>query len=311
MINETRIIPRVLIAAPTSIRHGHLLNEWVKHLDSLSYPNFDVCLVDTSGGGSYFKRLQKKKLSSVILQLGEEKNQRKVFERKIILMKHKWNIKDQHPIQMLAEAREKIRQYFLENDYDYLFWLDDDIFIPTNGIQRLIKYKKDNVGFYVHVFPEGMHKPCLLKSGEIIMGQGLEYFSFAEIDEFKRFVSRYKRNKLSTREKHLSYFLIKDKKYPQLLKIYGVGLGCLLCSRKVVESIKFSSHTGFVYGEDLWYFSKANEAGFDFWCDTNVRAIHKNTDWNIVSKSKKEIGFAVAYGPVNAKGIDIIDRRKK
>jgi len=186
-----RMIPKVLVCAPTSQRHGHLLKEWMKHLNSLSYPNFDVCLIDTTlNSNKYYKRLLKKRLHNVILQLGDNKKVRKVFERKVIVLQHKWNPKEQHPIQMLADAREKIRQYFLESDYDYLFWLDDDIFIPVNGIQRLLKYRKDYVGFYVHVFPKGMHRPCVLKSGEIVAGQGIQYFSFAEINEFKEFVKK-------------------------------------------------------------------------------------------------------------------------
>ncbi|GAG57115.1 unnamed protein product, partial [marine sediment metagenome] len=41
-------IPKVLIGAPTSDRHKHLLEDWIKSLDSFTYPNIDVLLVDTS-----------------------------------------------------------------------------------------------------------------------------------------------------------------------------------------------------------------------------------------------------------------------
>lgn len=307
-----RLIPKVLIAAPVSERHKHLLNEWIKHLDSLSYPNFDVCLIDTTlKHDRYFDRISKKKLGSTTLQFGDS-NQKVKFNKKIITLKHRWDPNKLHPVQMLAHAREKVRKYFLKKDYKYLFWLDDDIFIPQNGIQKLISHKKDQVGFYVHVFPKGQHRPCILKGGEIIFGKGREYFSFAEIDEYKRFVKKFKENKLTLKEKHLVPFMIQDKLRPQLFKAYGVGIGCLLCSRKVVEAIPFRTHPTFVDGEDLWYFAESNEKGFDFWCDTSVRPRHENTEWDsVVRSSKRDMGFAVAHGPVDAKGIDIIDRRKK
>ena len=311
---ETRnmLLPKVLVVCPTSSRHGHLLDKWVKHLDLLSYPNFDVMLIDnTIDSDKYFKRLQTKKLKNIILQVGEDEKNRTVFERKIIVQKHEWDQKKQHPIQMLADCREKIRQYFVEQkEYSYLFHLDDDIFIPTNGIQRLLAYKKDCVGYYVHVFPKGMHKPCVFKSSGIFIGKGLDYYSFAEINSYKAFVRKFKASRLTNQEKHLIPFLIKDLKFPQLIKVYAVGLGCLLTSRKVMEAIQFRSHPSFVYGEDLWFFKEATEKGFEFYCDTDIRPRHENTDWSIVRRSPKEMGFALAIGPENPKGIDIIKRTK-
>jgi hypothetical protein len=162
-LNEKNIIPRVLICTPTSDRHRDVCLKWLEHLNTLNYPNFDVCLVEnTLENTEYYEELKK----------------HKVHDKEIIVLRHEWDPKLQHPVQMLADAREKARKYFLENKYDYLFWIDDDIFIPKNGIQRLLSYNKDCVGFYVHVFPKNRRKPYLLKSGEIIMGSGLDFFKF-------------------------------------------------------------------------------------------------------------------------------------
>jgi hypothetical protein len=168
------------------------------------------------------------------------------------------------------------------------------------------------VGYYVHVFPKGMHKPCIFKSSGIIMGKGLEYYSFAEINSYKAFVRKFKASRLTTKEKHLIPFMIKDQKHPQLIKVYAVGLGCLMTSRKVMEAIPFRSHPTFVYGEDLWFFREATDKGFEFYCDTDIRPRHENTEWgSILKKSKREMNFALAYGPADAKGIDLVDRRKE
>lgn len=291
------LAPKVLIACPTSNRHKHVVDKWLKHLDSLDYPNFDVLLVDNSQDKKqYFKELKSKKVKG----------------KKIITLHHEWDSKETHPLQMLAHVREKIRLYFLENDYDYIFWLDDDIFIPKNGIQRLLGSNKDCVGYYVHVFYKPNRVPCVMKSGEIIMGKGLEYYSFSEIDAYKSFVKKFKEDKLTTQEKHLIPFIIKDIHHPNLFKTYAVGIGCLMMKKEVMEKTKFQTHDSFIWGEDMWWFSDAEQKHIDIWCDTTVRAKHENTEWDsVISKCKKQLGFYVAQGPINSDGVEIIDRRVK
>ena len=292
-LNKT--IPRVLIVAPTSERHSHLIDEWISHLDSLTYPNFEVCLVDnTIKNDEYFKKLQTLKVKG----------------RKVITWRHEWNTKDTNHLQMLAHVREEQRKYFIENDYTHMFVLDDDIFIPKDGIQRLLSYNKDHVGFYVHVFYKPNRRPCLLKSGEIHLGKGLEYFSFAEINRYKQFSKKFVKNTLSKEDKLLIPHIIKDKVNPNLFKTYGVNLGCLLIKRKVLKECQFRTHPTFIWGEDLWYYAEANAKHFEFWVDTNVRAVHKNTDWEIINSSKKQMGFIVMSGPTNSDKFDIVNRRK-
>lgn len=288
---KPRLIPKILIACPTSERHGHIIDEWIKHLDSLTYPDFDVCLVDnTLDTDRYFNKIK----------------EFKVKDKPVISWRHEWDVKELNHLQMLAHVREEIRKYFIENNYDFLLFLDDDIFIPDNGIQTLVSYYKDQVGFYVHVFYEPDTKPCLLKSGEIIMGKGLEYFSFAEVDAYKDFVKRFKENKLTKKEKLLIPHIIKDKQFPNLFKTYGVNLGCLLIKKEVLEKCQFRTHPTFIWGEDLWYYAEANDKRFEFWVDTDVRAIHKNTDWEIIKESPKQMGFAVMHGPVDSNNFDVV-----
>ena len=293
---KPRLIPKVLIAAPTSERHSHILDEWIAHLNSLTYLNFDVCLVDnTLKTDRYFQKLKTVK----------------VKDKPIITWRHEWDTTDWNHLQMLSHVREEIREYFLENNYDYLFFLDDDIFIPEKGIQTLLSYNKEQVGFYVHVFYEPDTRPCLIKSGEVIMGKGLDYFSFEEVDAYKKFAKAYKNNKLTKKEKLLVPHIIKDPLNPNLFKTYAVNLGCLLIKKEVLEKCKFRTHDTFIWGEDLWYYAEANEKRFEFWVDTNVRAVHKNTDWEIIKESPKQMGFSVMYGPSDSTNFDLVKTEKQ
>lgn len=293
---KPNLIPRVLIGAPTSDRHGHLLDKWTKHLNELNYPNFDLCLVDTSDNGKYTKRIKKIKIK----------------DKDIITWRHKWDKKKApFAVNMLAHVREEIRQYFLDNNYDYMFWLDDDIFIPENGIQKLLSYNKDCVGFYVHVYLKRMRRPCIFKSGEIIMGKGLDYYSFSEVRQYKKFVDKYKSNELSNSEKRLVPFLIKDPLRPYLFNPYAVNMGLLMVSREVMGDVPFRTHPNFIFGEDLWWFAEANEKKYSFWCDSSLRCKHENTSWdNIVQQEpKKTPEFFIAMGSKNADKIEFVKRK--
>jgi GT2 family glycosyltransferase len=198
----------------------------------------------------------------------------------------------------------------LKNGYEYLMSLDDDIFLPEWAIERLLSYNKDNVGFYVHIYDPEHQVPCIFKSGEIVMGKGLEFYSFEEIDAYRDFIVKMAENRLSDIEKLLIPHLIKDKFFPQLFKPYAVNLGCLLIKRAVLEKVPFRTHDTFIFGEDLWFFNEAVEKRFEFWCDCRHRCLHKNTEWkSVMEKGPKGMqDFSIAIGPINATGIDIIKR---
>jgi len=296
VVKLDNLAPRVLVATPVSERHKHLLDSWLDNLNNLTYSNFDVLLVDTTSDTDRYYNLLKTK---------------KVKGKKIKVLRNKWNYKKHHVVQMLARAREKIRKYFLDRNYKFLFSLDDDIFVPEWSIQRLVSYDKDCVGFYVHVYFKPNRKPCILKTGEIIMGKGLNYFSFAEINAYKKFVKKFREGTLTKEEKLLVPFLIKDVWHPQLAKVYGVNLGCLMIKRKVLEDVPFRTHPSFIYGEDLWFFAEANDKKYEFWVDTNVRAIHKNTEWRSLMKKgpKLNTNFYIALGPANADKLFFVRRK--
>ena len=285
-------LPTVLVCAPVSKRSSEVFKDWIKQFDTINYPIFDVMFIDnTDDNGEFFDTIKDINIEG----------------HKVIAERMKWEPDKEHSLQMLANVRNRMREYALENNYDYMFSLDTDIFIPKNGIERLLSYNKDSVGFYVHIFPEGMQTPCLIKSGEIIMGKGVEFLSFKELNAYKEYVTKFREGKLTEEELNLKHFLIKDDFRPQLLRMYGVNLGCLMISRKVLEQVPFRTHPTFIMGEDFWFFAEANDKHFEFWCDTDIRAEHRNQSWTeITSKDTKRFNMVVAQGSTEATGIEVI-----
>lgn len=246
---------KVLVACPTSSRHWYVVDEYLKHLKNQNI-KFDLFMVDTSINkkDEYIDHLKSKGID---------------------LVHYDWDPK-LDPLQMLAEARNIYRERAIKENYDYLFHLDDDILLPKDGIKKLIDFDKDQVGYLVHIY----HKPAsimpaVFKSGGMVMGKGLDFYSWSWVKKY----------------------------YGQLKRVYASGLGCLLAKRKVFESVPFRTHPNFIYGEDLWYYAEADEKKFEAYCYLK-RLTHKNVNWSEPSSysGKKRMKLYVAFGPESAEG---------
>jgi len=163
---------------------------------------------------------------------------------------------------------------------------------------------KDNIGICVSIYHKPYQKPCILKSGDIIISKGVDLYSYEEVSAYRAFVKRYLENKLTKKEKGLVPFIIKDLKNPYSIKCYASGIGLLLIKREVLEKCQFRTSEQFLWGEDFWYFSEANDKNFEFWCDLSpeLEADHRNVNWNmILEKSKGHVNINLAFGPEDAK----------
>lgn len=232
--------PRILVAAPVWEEHSYIIERYLRRIKNLSYPNYDILLVDNSKNIEFFKYL---------------------LARRIKVLKSLWS---PNPLERITLARNYIINYLLEHkEYKYVFFIDTDTIIPKDGIEILLKHKKDLVGFLCHM---GFKKkvPCVLKSGHIIYHgrRGLNYYTWKEI-----------------------------KKMKNLVKVYATSVGCLLVHRKIFEKGVRFRYTPFInVGEDLWFFSEVNAYGFQFWLDKSIRVKHYNKDR---SKRFKEVVKAV------------------
>ena len=114
------------------------------------------------------------------------------------------------------------------------------------------------------------------------MGQGLDLFSLREINEYRKFIKKFKEKTLSTKQNLLSSFVIEDKKTPQLLKAHGVGIGCLMIRRDVLETVPFRTHPTYIIGEDCWFFNECEDKKIEIYLDAEIKPKHKHTHWNMI-----------------------------
>lgn len=139
-------LPRVLIGSPVSEEHAYVIKRFLNSVRNLSYKNYDVFLVDNSKNKGFFRWL-----------LGQ----------RIKVVRSPYN---KNPFIRISTARNYVIEYFLSRRYDYLLMLDTDTIIPRNGIQQLLKHKKDVVGFLCHYGLKRWKQPSVFKSGSIIKG---------------------------------------------------------------------------------------------------------------------------------------------
>jgi GT2 family glycosyltransferase len=153
----------------------------------------------------------------------------------------------------VVDARNKIVQYALDNDYEYIMWVDSDVIVPQDIVDKLIKHNKSIVsGIYMTI------------------GK----------DELPRVVHNV--------ETETAYEpMSEDMVDTGLQQASQIGFGCVLTKIDIFNKVRFRCErydTGFIrYGED-YCFSNDIWLKHDIpvWVDTNIQVPHKvNDPWDL------------------------------
>lgn len=147
-----------------------------------------------------------------------------------------------------AKSRNIIIEQALNNNCTHVFFIDDDMAVPQDALKRLLIHDKDVVtGLYLlRAYP---HFP-------------------AAFDEF------YEGGKCR--------FIFLDENVKGLVPIVNCGLGCVLIKIAVFQKLTFPWVTLGEIEKDGWcddisFFNKVRKAGFELYCDTDVRAGHMHS----------------------------------
>lgn len=111
-------VPKVLVGTPTFDFHAYCLDECESALKTLTYPDYDILLVDNSKEEGFYNELIKRKIPAVRIPFYESSRKR------------------------IAEGHNILRKKVLDEGYDYLFLLDSDVIPPKDVIERLMSHGK-------------------------------------------------------------------------------------------------------------------------------------------------------------------------
>ena len=137
-------LPRVLVGCPTSWHKEYCLMKYIETAKGLTYPNYDILLVDNSEDDIYSKKIK---------NLG------------IPVIKGPWfeSARDR-----IVASRNILREKAIEG-YDYLLSLEQDVIPPKDIIERLLSHKKDIVSGVYYTIKEKALRPLLVvKKGETL-----------------------------------------------------------------------------------------------------------------------------------------------
>lgn len=135
-----------------------------------------------------------------------------------------------------------------DKEYTHLLFVDDDVYVPPDTIAKLLDARKDIVG-----------------------GCYASYYNAGDLN-VETYVVAWDENRKKIR-----------KWFKGLRRVAGVGTGCILIRRTVLEQIEFpwfrwgESWDGTNYehwSDDLEFCNRAGKLGFEIWAHGDVRCGH-------------------------------------
>jgi len=239
---------KVLVASPTYEGMKYCQDKFFKRIKNLSYSGYDILIIENSEDEKYFNELKKDTEIIVIRENNPEKNK----------------------IKRLINSRNKIINYALKKGYDYILMMDSDVIPPKDIIRELLNCEKDIVsGLYFNYF---------LVSGKLKwLPVAWTLITKKEFEEMKKKVIFPDSVKSNLDIK--AHMTAKETESGELLEVLFPSAGCMLINKKVFEKIRYDLLDTKDFGnikttDDIYFITKAREAGFKIYCNTKVKCEH-------------------------------------
>lgn len=222
------MIPRVLVATPTYEFHSYCLDLYVERLRAINYPDFSILLVDNSEGEDYVNRIRDYGICALHVE------------------------REAQARASIVKCRNIIRDIVLNYGFQYLLFIDQDVFPPPEVISRLVQHNQPVVS--------GVYTKWAL--GRRWAVAAMREWHPCRWDELVETASPAGMTPVS------------DLPDGKLVPIYGAGDGCLLISRQVLEKIRFRYDPNYDNASDVYFAADVLAAGIPFYLDTAVRCQH-------------------------------------
>jgi predicted SAM-dependent methyltransferase len=159
----------------------------------------------------------------------------------------------------IADARNEIVQYALDQGANYIYWLDDDVVAPPDAFLKLFNQQKDIING-VYWSKSNPPMPLLFRGHMDGPYYNWHVGDLIEIDAAGNGLTLVKTDVYRKIEKEIGG--------PWYSTRYGSFAG-------VTESPQNNT-------EDLYFYWKAKRAGYKIWADTSVQAFHYEKNQNIM-----------------------------
>jgi len=235
---------KVLVATATFGGMKYCEDKFFGSIMNLSYPSYDVLIVDNSKGEEYSDELRRK-FEGVKVIHDDTDEERSIFR--------------------LISSRNKILEYAIEGGYSHIMMFDADVIPPEDIVERLLECDKSLVsGVYYNYFNV---------SGKVrYFPVAWVYFSEREFEEMKRLYPDVVGSK--TRKEMKRYLTEEEVKSGELFGVAFPSAGCMLIRREVFEKVRYGKEEEGKTGDDIYFINRARELGFEPYCFTRVKCGH-------------------------------------
>ena len=141
-------------------------------------------------------------------------------------------------------GRNILARYAIEHEFDYIFWVDADIVLPEDALEKLISHNKDIVSGSYAMKALGKAIPIAM------IRTSMNKYASIRID---------------------SYLGHKG-----LIKLDCIGFGCVLTKVEIFKKMKtpYFKYTE-TLGEDAYFCRRAQKLGYEIYIDNTILCGHK------------------------------------
>ena len=241
---------KILIGTPTCWLYEYCLKEFAEAVASLTYPNYDILLIDNSPDDKYLEKIKKSGLKAIKSPYHEGARDR------------------------IVASRNMLREYAIKNNYDYLLSLEQDVIPPKDVIEKLIAIKQKIASALYFNLNNKYEFPNLVE-GTIELP--LAYKLFSKDEQSKPF-----------KEQLLRKLTKEDVSIKKKLLVRMTGLGCMLIHKDVLNKIPFDYYREYLSSDDRHFCDKATEYNIPIIVDTSIICRHLTAkrpfDWSKIKK---------------------------
>ncbi|HLC63419.1 MAG TPA: glycosyltransferase [Candidatus Nanoarchaeia archaeon] len=243
-------LPKILVGTPTCSLYEYCLKEYAESVNSFTYPDYDILIVDNTQDDNYLKKI-------------------KAFGLPATKGPYLKGARDR-----IIASRNLLREYAINQGYDYLLSLEQDVIPPRDVIEKLLEVnQKISSALYFNL--NNQYEFPNLVPGTIELP--LAYKLFSKDEQKKPFKDQLLR-KLTKEE-----VLTKKK-----ILVRMTGLGCMLIHKDVLNKIPFDYYREFLSSDDRHFCDKAAENNIPIVVDTSIICTHLTAkrpfDWSNIEK---------------------------
>lgn len=237
--------PRVLVGVVTYEGKDYIFPKCYEAIRNFDYPSdrYDTLIVDNTEGHGYANQMKRRGYRKVE-HVKRGKNSRIA----------------------LAKSQNLIRKYALENDYDYVLFIESDLVPQPNTINRLLAHRKRVVGSW-YLLGHDYKFPCIFLNAKKGSFTGTRPVGVVEED--------------GERKAHPQE--IREWWQSGLRECEGCGLGCTLVRTSLLEDYPFfNDHRFDTHHSDVWWYMSLRRDNIPVFVDTDVNVPHYPSDWGDV-----------------------------